>query len=59
MTVIGIAEETQSVVFSIVAGIMHIGNIAFREDGNYAVPTDDGCKYLKLISVEYIKNVLS
>ena len=51
MTVIGIAEETQSVVFSIVAGIMHIGNIAFREDGNYAVPTDDGCKCLNLISL--------
>ncbi|KAI6652209.1 Unconventional myosin-Ie-like isoform X2 [Oopsacas minuta] len=42
MTVVGLSEETQSVVFSIVAGIMHIGNIAFREDGNYAVPTDDG-----------------
>ena len=44
MTVVGLSEETQSVVFSIVSGVMHLGNIAFSEDGNYAVPTDDGCE---------------
>ena len=44
MTVVGLSEEIQSIVFSIVAGVMHLGNIAFREDGNYAVPSDDGCK---------------
>lgn len=42
MTVVGLSEEIQSIVFSIVAGVMHLGNIAFREDGNYAVPSDDG-----------------
>lgn len=42
MDVIGITGETQDNVLNIVAGILHLGNIAFTEDGNYAVPEDDG-----------------
>jgi len=36
MSVMGITEENQYHVLSIVAGIMHLGNITFREQGNYA-----------------------
>ena len=31
-------------ILSIVAGILHLGNISFSEDGNYAIPEDDGCE---------------
>ena len=44
MEVMGIMEETQNNILNIVAGILHLGNIAFAEDGNYAIPEDDGCK---------------
>ena len=39
-----ISGDTQANVLHIVAGILHLGNISFNEDGNYAVPEDDGCK---------------
>ena len=44
MEVMGIMDETQNDILNIVAGILHLGNIAFTEDGNYAIPEDDGCK---------------
>ena len=43
MEVMGILGEMQANVFSIVAGILHLGNISFTEQGNYAIPEDDGC----------------
>ncbi|NXA24972.1 MYO1F protein, partial [Ibidorhyncha struthersii] len=36
MQVIGIRGEDQQLVLQIVAGILHLGNISFREEGNYA-----------------------
>ncbi|NXF64255.1 MYO1F protein, partial [Ciccaba nigrolineata] len=36
MQVIGIRSEDQQLVLQIVAGILHLGNISFREEGNYA-----------------------
>ncbi|NXB12360.1 MYO1F protein, partial [Cnemophilus loriae] len=36
MQVIGISGEDQQLVLQIVAGILHLGNISFREEGNYA-----------------------
>lgn len=36
MQVIGISGEHQQLVLQIVAGILHLGNISFREQGNYA-----------------------
>uniref|UniRef100_A0A8C5MPZ5 Myosin IE n=1 Tax=Leptobrachium leishanense TaxID=445787 RepID=A0A8C5MPZ5_9ANUR len=36
MTVIGIFAEEQAMVLQIVAGILHLGNISFKEKGNYA-----------------------
>lgn len=44
MEVMNVSGETQANVLNIVAGILHLGNISFNEDGNYAVPEDDGCK---------------
>ncbi|XP_041364734.1 unconventional myosin-Ie-like [Gigantopelta aegis] len=42
MQVIGIPEENQNDVLAIVAGILHLGNISFVEDGNYArIASDD------------------
>ncbi|XP_072038335.1 unconventional myosin-If-like isoform X2 [Amphiura filiformis] len=37
MSVIGISEDDQESVFWCVAGILHLGNIQFVEQGNYAV----------------------
>ncbi|XP_061871190.1 unconventional myosin-If isoform X1 [Colius striatus] len=36
MQVIGIRGGDQQLVLQIVAGILHLGNISFREEGNYA-----------------------
>ncbi|KAJ6664230.1 hypothetical protein lerEdw1_008449, partial [Lerista edwardsae] len=36
MNVIGIFAEEQALVLQIVAGVLHLGNISFREVGNYA-----------------------
>ncbi|KAK7115759.1 unconventional myosin-Ie-like isoform X2 [Littorina saxatilis] len=36
MQVIGIDSDKQLTVLSLVAGIMHLGNISFQEEGNYA-----------------------
>ncbi|MBN3300010.1 MYO1E protein, partial [Amia calva] len=37
MGVVGLSPDDQSTVLQIVAGILHLGNIAFQEQGNYAV----------------------
>ena len=44
MEVMGVTGELQANVFAIVAGIIHLGNISFVEQGNYAVPEDEGCE---------------
>jgi len=44
MEVMDIVDQTQDDILNIVAGILHLGNIAFAEDGNYAIPEDDGCE---------------
>uniref|UniRef100_A0A3Q3NIP4 Osteoclast-stimulating factor 1 n=1 Tax=Labrus bergylta TaxID=56723 RepID=A0A3Q3NIP4_9LABR len=36
MDVIGISAEDRSMVLQIVAGVLHLGNITFKEAGNYA-----------------------
>ena len=55
MEVMNISGDTQANVLNIVAGILHLGNISFNEDGNYAVPEDDGCR--RIICVYVICNV--
>lgn len=47
MQVIGIPPNIQQLVLQLVAGILHLGNISFCEDGNYArvesVDRECGC----------------
>lgn len=43
MEVVGINSDEQTDILSIVAGILHLGNISFVESGNYAAPADDEC----------------
>ena len=50
-----ISGDTQANVLNIVAGILHLGNISFNEDGNYAVPEDDGCR--RIIYVYAFRNM--
>ena len=45
MDVIGIRDEDQASVLQIVAGVLHLGNLSFEEQGNYAIPENDDCKY--------------
>lgn len=44
MGVIGIAPADQSMVLQIVAGVLHLGNITFKEAGNYAAVESEECK---------------
>lgn len=48
MQVIGIPPNVQQLVLQLVAGILHLGNISFCEDGNYArvesVDCECGCR---------------
>ncbi|XP_056409188.1 unconventional myosin-Ie-like [Hyla sarda] len=37
MDVVGLSHDAQAFVLQIVAGILHLGNIGFRENGNYAM----------------------
>lgn len=46
MDVIGISADTREDVLSLVAGILHLGNISFVEDGNYAGIANNDCKHL-------------
>ncbi|CAM5087367.1 unnamed protein product [Natator depressus] len=41
MNVIGIFAEEQALVLQIVAGVLHLGNISFKEVGNYAAVESD------------------
>ncbi|XP_062888168.1 unconventional myosin-If-like [Mobula hypostoma] len=41
MQVIGIPDDIQMMVLQIIAGILHLGNISFVEDGNYAKVEDE------------------
>ncbi|XP_056141830.1 myosin IEb [Lampris incognitus] len=37
MSVVGVSVEDQETVLQLIAGILHLGNISFREENNYAV----------------------
>lgn len=58
MDVIGISDDDQASVVQIVAGVLHLGNISFIEQGNYAVPSDDECMYFSSFSICQIQQVL-
>ena len=40
MAVMNISEENQFDILSIVAGVLHLGNVNFVENGNYAQVED-------------------
>ena len=46
MGVMGISEDHQYSILSIVAGVLHLGNINFVEHGNYATVQDPQCMFL-------------
>lgn len=43
MKVMGLDTDAIGDILAVVAGILHLGNISFVEQGNYAIPEDDGC----------------
>ena len=47
MYTMNITNEQQASILQLVAGILHLGNIAFDEVGNYAQPSNDDCKLFK------------
>lgn len=38
MRVVNISELDQFNIFKIIAGVLHLGNVIFKSDGNYAQP---------------------
>ena len=50
MDTMGISLEDQATVFQLVAGILHLGNICFVEEGNYAKPENDECTYINPVN---------
>ncbi|XP_062848367.1 myosin IEb [Trichomycterus rosablanca] len=63
MSVIGLSLDEQDAVLQIVAGILHLGNITFREEGNYAVVESEDFlafpAYLMGIAQEGLKKKLT
>lgn len=45
MKVIGISDQDRAMVLQIVAGVLHVGNISFKEAGNYAAVESEECKW--------------
>lgn len=45
MDVCGISTQDKSSIFNILAGILHLGNIDFVEDGTVAAIADPECMY--------------
>lgn len=46
MSVVGLSVDAQDTVLQIVAAILHLGNITFREEGNYAVVESEDCEFM-------------
>lgn len=43
MSVCGVSSEEQRSIFSILAGILHLGNVRFREGGRSAEIVNEDC----------------
>ncbi len=56
MSVVGLSLDAQDTVLQIVAGILHLGNITFREEGNYAVVESEDCEF-KLTFYSFSRSV--
>ncbi|KAG8190757.1 hypothetical protein JTE90_024884 [Oedothorax gibbosus] len=63
MTIMGMSEEDQMNVLQVVAGILHLGNVTFVENGNYANVEDDQFlafpAYLFGVEAEKVKSKLT
>ncbi|KAK3098251.1 hypothetical protein FSP39_017626 [Pinctada imbricata] len=63
MQVVGIQDDNREDILSLIAAILHLGNISFVEDGNYAKINDDNFleypKYLLQIDVNFLKKKLT
>lgn len=46
MSVVGIPEENHEDILSLMAALLHLGNVNFVEDGNYAKVQNDDCKLI-------------
>jgi myosin heavy subunit len=46
MNVMGLTEEEQSNILQVVAGVLHLGNVMFREKGNYSEIEDENGKFI-------------
>ena len=46
MAVMGISDENQMDILSLVAGVLHLGNVNFVEHGNYARVEDPESMYM-------------
>lgn len=44
MSVMGLNNNAENEVLSLVAAVLHLGNISFREKGNYAEVADKQCQ---------------
>jgi len=51
MKVMGLTEQEQSNILQVVAGVLHLGNVMFREKGNYSEIEDQGGKFIYCICI--------
>lgn len=49
MKVIGISEEVQLEILKIVSAILHIGNITFVEENNFAAVEAPDCRFIEIL----------
>ena len=45
MDVIGMTKDEIQNIFSSLAAILHLGNVAFKEEASVSVPVDDSSKF--------------
>jgi len=51
MDIIGLSKEIQHSIFSLLAGILHLGNVQFGDKNNYAtVLSERGMSFLYILS---------
>jgi myosin-1 len=49
MSVMGMTEHEQSNILQVVAGVLHLGNVTFREKGNYSEIEKQDSKFMYCI----------
>lgn len=55
MSVMGMSSAEVESALGLIAGILHLGNISFAENGNYAAIADAGCElFLFLLIIKWL-----